>query len=67
MAKFADLQLDSGITRGLQRGDRGAQAFGSSFVMTLRVVRFTTIEPCQHKISLLHTVFLKLEFDTAPR
>ena len=26
MANFADLQLDSGITRGLQRGDRHAQA-----------------------------------------
>ncbi len=26
MAKFADLQLDSGVTRGLQRGDRRAQA-----------------------------------------
>ena len=26
MAKFADLQLDSGVTRGLQRGDQRAQA-----------------------------------------
>ena len=26
MARFADLQLDSDVTRGLKRGDRGAQA-----------------------------------------
>ncbi len=45
MGKFADLQLDSGVTRGLQRGDQRAQAIAYRTLspvvmgMTMRILQ----------------------------